>query len=395
MRKFRYPRSRLGAGLAVAGCGLLIAACGGGGSSSSSTESGSTEASGGGNAALEEATANLEEASKIPQFTLEAPSFDASKAAGKTIVTIPLASTDPYVADIDSSMHEVADKVGVKLVSWENEGSPQQQAQGIEHAIATKADVIVLQNLGPESLMPQLRSAKKAGIPVVVSHWYQNDEPMPAESAEVVTAQVTAPFAEGGKLSVDYAVTNSEDTAHPLIVTTDEFPISLTIKEAMKEELAAICSDCEAEEINVPLAEWQNGMSGAVQSALTKNPEINWVLPLYDSMSVGVEAGIRAAGKSSTVKIASFNGTPSILQLIQEGDIMQADMAEDPNWIGWATMDQAMRIAAGAEPIEDGNEHTPIRVFDDSNISEVGEPPVPGQGYGDAYEKGYEEMWGL
>jgi ribose transport system substrate-binding protein len=52
-------------------------------------------------------------------------------------------------------------------------------------------------------------------------------------------------------------------------------------------------------------------------------------------------------------------------------------------------------MAAGEDSIADGNEKTPLRIFDDSNIDETGTPPVGGKGYGDAYISGYKQLWGL
>ena len=86
-------------------------------------------------------------------------------------------------------------------------------------------------------------------------------------------------------------------------------------------------------------------------------------------MSIPASAAIRAAGKGTgQVKIASYNGTPDVLKLIQDGDIMAADMGENIGWLGYANMDQAFRILADGPIIQNGLEDTPLRVFDDSNV---------------------------
>jgi len=108
------------------------------------------------------------------------------------------------------------------------------------------------------------------------------------------------------------------------------------------------------------------------------------------------EAGIRAAGKGDgSIRIASYNGTPAIMKLIQDGDIMAAEQGENINWLAYANMDQAFRTLGGGPIIEDGFVQTPLRTFDDSNIDEAGTPPVGDKGYGDAYVKGYNELWGI
>ncbi len=379
---------------------FTVAACGdddddGGGGGGGSGDSGS-ESSGGDVEA--EAQAALDAASGIPDFTLEAESFDVSKAKGKTLFNIPVASTIPYVAAVDQEMKRVAEDQGVKFIQFENEGSPTQWAAGFNQAINRKVDLIVMQaGNDPRLVIPQLRRAKQAGIPVLVSHLYQNGESPPPEVADLITAYVTVPFHEAAALEVDYAVAQDgcDGVAKTLVINAEEVPPSNGIVKAMEDQLAKRCPDAEAVVVNVPVVDWGTKIAPETQSALTTNPDIKWVLPIYDSMSIGASAGVRAAGKTGQVKIASYNGTPDILKLIQDGDIVAADMGENINWLGWANMDQAFRILADGPIIEDGNEETPLRVFDDENVDETGVPPTPNEGYGDAYIDGYEQLWGI
>lgn len=390
------PVASLIAAILIVALSMFLVACGdddepaGGGSGNGAAEQ---PAEG----AKAEAAAEIEKNKAIPEFTLEAESFDVSKARGKTLFNIPVASTIPYVAAVDREMKKVAEEQGVKFVQYENEGSPTQWAAGISQAINRKVDLIVLQaGNDPRLVIPQLRRAKEAGIPVLVSHLYQNGTEPPEEVQDLITAYVTVPFWEAARLSVDYAVSQDGCDAKPVIITAKEVPPSDGIVNAMIEQLKKRCPDAEEPKvINTPVTEWGTRIRPEVQSALQADPKVNWILPIYDSMSLGAEAGIRAAGKAQDVRIASYNGTPEILKLIQDGDIMAANMGENINWLGWANMDQAFRILADGPIVEDGVEATPLRVFDDSNVEETGKPPTPDKGYGDAYTTGYRKLWGL
>src|SRR5690606_9693418 len=128
-----------------------------------------------------------------------------------------------------------------------------------------------------------------------------------------------------------------------------------------------------------------------VQSSLTADPKLNWVIPLFDSMSQFVTAGITSTGRTK-VRVATFNGTPSVLKMIQDGDILAMDAGESPDWLGHANMDQAFRLMSGMDPVE---QNTPMRLFDDENVDESGTPPELGKGYGDEYVAGYQKLWGL
>jgi ribose transport system substrate-binding protein len=391
------PLASLIAAIMIAALSMFAVACG------------DDEASDGGgdNAAAEQpagddgqaaAKAAIEKNKAMPEFTLDAEPFDVSKAKGKVVFNIPVSSTIPYVAAVDQEMKKVAEEQGVEFIQFENEGSPTQWASGFNQAISRGVDLIIMQaGNDPRLVIPQLKRAKEAGIPVLVSHLYQNGEEPPAEVKDLITATVTVPFHESGQLSVDYAVaeTGCADIK-PIIITAKEVPPSDGIVNAMMEQLKTRCPDAETPKvINTPVTEWGTRIRPEVQSALQADPNVNWVLPIYDSMSLGAEAGIRAAGKANDVRIASYNGTPAILKLIQAGDIMAANMGENINWLGWANMDQAFRILADGPIIEDGLEGTPLRVFDDSNVADTGNPPTPDKGYGEAYVEGYRKLWGL
>jgi ribose transport system substrate-binding protein len=104
-------------------------------------------------------------------------------------------------------------------------------------------------------------------------------------------------------------------------------------------------------------------------------------------------AAVTASGAGNDVKIVSFNGTPSVLKMIQDGTPVAMNVGENPEWLAYANMDQALRILAGEDPVS--SEHTPARVFTKDNVDDAGTPPELGKGYGDAYIAGYEKLWGL
>ena len=67
------------------------------------------------------------------------------------------------------------------------------------------------------------------------------------------------------------------------------------------------------------------------------------------------------------------------------------DVGENLDWLGYADMDQAMRILAGLPTVK--SENTPLRVFDATNVKEAGTPAKTNAGYGNAYVAGYNKIW--
>lgn len=327
-----------------------VTACGGD-DESDSASSGSGSASttsdgGGGGDAQATAKAAIEKGKEIPQFDLDAESFDASKASGMTVFNIPVSSAIPYVAAVDKEMQKVAKEMGIKWVQFENQGNPTQWASGMNQAISQKADLIILDaGIDPKLLIPQLRRAKEAKVKVLVNHLYQNGEAPDQQILDLIDGYITVPFHESGELSVQYAVADGgcDAVKSTLIINSKEVPPSQGIVDAMTAKLAELCPDAKPKVVNVPVVDWGTKIAPEVQSALAADPNMKWVLPIYDSQSIPAIAGIRGAGKATSVKVASYNGTPDVMKLIESGDIMAADMGENIEWLAYANMDQAMR----------------------------------------------------
>jgi ribose transport system substrate-binding protein len=110
-------------------------------------------------------------------------------------------------------------------------------------------------------------------------------------------------------------------------------------------------------------------------------------------MSQFAAPGITAAGKTGKVHIATFNGTPFVMKMLQTGNIVDFEVGENLDWIGYGNMDQNMRILAGLKPVK--TEHLALRAFTKDNINQAGTPPKVNVGYGTAYLKGYRKLWGI
>ena len=122
------------------------------------------------------------------------------------------------------------------------------------------------------------------------------------------------------------------------------------------------------------------------------NPEIDVIVPIYDSMSQFVVPALRLTGNLGSVKVATFNGTPFVLDYIQEGSVSM-DIGESLDWIAYATVDANMRDLCGLPVPEKLN--VPFYIFDESNAEMAGTPAQFDTGYGDAYVSGFRELWGL
>ncbi|MFC7658935.1 sugar ABC transporter substrate-binding protein [Pseudonocardia benzenivorans] len=140
-------------------------------------------------------TENVAKYKALPTFTPPGPPIDPTTLHGKRMYLIPLVP-NPFNQSIQETMQAIAQKIGMEFTIYPNQGKPSEWVQGMNAALTAKPDIIVLSTApDPRTLQPQLAAAKAAGIPVLVTHFYDDSSPVPPACegcAAGVTALVTA-----------------------------------------------------------------------------------------------------------------------------------------------------------------------------------------------------------
>ncbi|MHB1582125.1 MAG: sugar ABC transporter substrate-binding protein [Acidimicrobiales bacterium] len=326
-----------------------------------------------------------------PKFVDPGPAFDARKLdAGKTLFSIPVDSQDQFVQILENDMQAVAKQVGIKFVDYSNAGDPSSWTTGMEQAVSQHANLIdLLAGINPELLTPQVEAAKAAKIPVVASDAYSFGQ----ASDPLLAGVVDLAFKEVGTIMADWTISQSHGHADALVIESNDVVSSPLEAGAAVAAFHQNCPACKVKVINVPVADWASETQTQVESALRADPNLDYVIPVYDSQSEYVTPAISLAGDAGKVHIVSYDGTAFVLKYLQQKDDVVMDVGEDLKWIAWAIMDQEMRIMAGLKPV--ANEHTPLMIWTSKNIKSAGNPPQQSEGYGNSFVTGYEKLWKL
>ena len=306
------------------------------------------------------------------------------------MLSIPNSSANPFLKGIIKREIEVGKQLGLTVQEWQNQGQPSQWAQGVEFAVRNKFDIVnLISGVDPKTLEPQIRAAKAAGVKTMTSHFYDPSQPQ----NPLVAASLPVGFNAIGKLLADWAIMRSNGTAQIVVIKSSEVPPTEPLMRGLRDELAAHCPNCKiVNEINVGVTEWATKIQPSLQSALLANPGVNWVIPIYDSMSQFVVPAIQITGRKGKVKVATFNGTPFVLDYVRSGDV-DMNIGESLDWIAHATIDGYLRSLCGLPVPKDIG--VPFYIFDSSNVKDAGVPAQFDQGYGSDYVAGFRKTWGL
>ncbi len=339
---------------------------------------------------MDAAKALIEKYSQLPTFSAPGPAFDAQSCmADKKVFVIPLTNANPFNAAISQGFIDAADMVGIELRDWETQLDPAGWIQGINTAVAEGFDLIDLQGgLPPEFLQPQILEAQAAGVKVTATH---NWDATTQETPEWMDGAANTDYVTIGEIIAAWTIVQTEGNVNALVLGPDEITPTAPLRDAILGYLETNCPDCKTTYINVPVNDWATQGQPAVQNALLADPTINYVLPVYDSMSQFIVPAIQIAG--SDAKIVSYNGTPFVLDMMREADIVEMNVGESLGWVGMAGLDADMRLLCGLDPVTTLN--TPAYIFTDENVATAGNPATFNDGYGDVHIAGFRALWGL
>lgn len=332
-----------------------------------------------------EAAAMLPTLGAMPTFEPAGESFDAAAVMeGKSIFGIPGTGTDPFYVQMNKGMITAGEKVGYKFTVWNNQGQLSQYQQGFAQAITTGASLIdLLAGPDPNALQPQIKEAQDAGILVVSSHLSGIEQEVP-----YVDYNLPIDYKLAGQLLAAWVVEH-DPTAHVLVVVSDEIVSTESMREGISQEFDTYGPDIEYSFANVPIPEWGQKVKPQVQSAIVADPDLTYVIAIYDSMSQFITPAVDATDSADRVKIIGFNGTPFVIDLVREGKV-EMDLGESLQWSGWAIADAEMRLVGDMGLVEDMN--VPFRVWTEDNAAEAGVPADFGKGYGD-FQSEYLKLW--
>jgi ribose transport system substrate-binding protein len=326
-----------------------------------------------------------------PEFHPRGEPFDAHACAdGKKMLSMPNSSANPFLKGIITQEIKDGKELGLTVTEWENQGQPNQWVQGMNFAVQSHYNIVdLISGVDPKVIGPQIKAAADAGVKTMASHFYDPSQPVDP----LLAASLAVNFNQVGKILADWAIVRTQGKANIVIVETDEVPPTAPLVAGIVSELAANCPGCKiVQRINVGVTEWGTRIQPSVQSALIANPGVNFVIPIYDSMSQFVVPALRLTGKAASVKVATFNGTPFVLDYVQQGSV-DMDIGESLDWIARATIDGYLRALCGLEAPKDIG--VPFYIFDSANAKDAGTPAVFDQGYGSDYVAGFRKQWEL
>lgn len=287
-------------------------------------------------------------------------------------------------------MQRAAEALGWDFQSYDGQGDPAKQNAAFLSAIASGADVIAASSIDPSQVQSGMQAAVDAGIPIV-SGSSALSAPNSYEYADgqvQYAFDVSPDYAQMGRDQANWIAEDSDGKAVVGVFGDWEFPSVIANIEPLIEELDALgVTQYPLEKFTVNQVSTTLGPT--VVGFLKSHPDVTYIVAPHDPGAAAMVAAIQQAGLADSVKVVSIVGSQQNLDFIRNNQVQVVDEAYDNEYMGWAIVDQSIRLLNGQDLSDPINENMPYILLDETNL------PAPGSDWIAEfdYKSQFKELW--
>jgi ribose transport system substrate-binding protein len=250
-----------------------------------------------------------------------------------TIAFVPKALNSPFWAAMETAAAREAEGQGVHLVALaaDRETDVERQYQIIENLILQRVDAIMLAPSGSKELVPAIRKANDAGIPVLLLDTRIDSDAAESVGAEVITYIGSDNF-EGGAVAGRYLAAALGGSGHVAVIE------GISGHETADQRRLGFLSGLEAHPgvrvVASQTANWERALAyNVAENLLQAHPEIDAIFAANDEMALGAVEAADAAQRLNDVAIIGFDAIPDALDNIRAGRLL-GSVAQFPSEMG-------------------------------------------------------------
>jgi ABC-type sugar transport system substrate-binding protein len=177
---------------------------------------------------------------------------------------------------------------------------------------------------------------------------------------------------------------------HLLVMGDKEFPSVELTQVGLLDELKK-CTACVVDPVvYFTASQLPTQVANMTVGYLQTHPDINVMWSPYDPAAAAQVPAIKLAGLAGRMKLISVVAAAQNLDFIKQGNVQAADLAEGNDYLGWAGVDQAIRLLDKLPLAEPQGEGTPYALLDNTNLPSNGVWTTPFD-----YQTPFLALWGV
>ena len=248
----------------------------------------------------------------LTTIALSAPAV----AAGPSICVVHNNADHPSITALVKGMNDEGAIYGAKITYFDPALNPVKQVSMIEDCISRKPNVIVVNAVDPAAVVPALKKANEAGIPVLMQNADTTREGHAYTKAFIGSQSYDQGYAVG------QMIVNALGGKGNIVVITGKTGQTDTVNRTAGMQAAFKDAKASIDVLAVQPADWSKDKALTVmQDLLTRFPKIDAVFGQDDPMALGALEAIKAQGREKEIKVFGVNGNKEACQAIKAGDM--------------------------------------------------------------------------
>lgn len=243
----------------------------------------------------------------------EAPAEEPAAAAGSNIICVIVPPVEnPFFGAMQDIAAAKAEELGYEALRLVHDDDANKQLELFETCIAREAAAIILDNAGADASVAAIQAAKDAGIPSFLV-----DREITQEG--VAVSQIVSNNYQGATILAEYfAELMGEEGQYAELTGRDTDTNAHIRSQGYHDVLDEIPG---MEMVAQQTANWsQDEAFGVMESILQANPDIKGVIAGNDTMALGAQAALLAAGREDVI-VVGFDGSDDAIQSILAGEL--------------------------------------------------------------------------
>jgi ribose transport system substrate-binding protein len=297
----------------------------------------------------------------------------ADESKGKKVLMVQSFTAHPYVATIVKSFRERADSYGMNVTVIAAGLDAALQARQIDDGIARKYDLIVIQAISQQGVLPSLARAKQAGIPIILVN-----NPIKAGTEDMYVTFVGQDQTEMGRIAgkaiIEALKTSGRDGGKVALITG-------ALSEGVGPQRLAGIKAALAANPKIDIAATEDGhwdtatserIAGQLYARFAASGGLDLVYGMADNQAVAAMKAAQAAGIAvgSGPKQLAFVGGNCLkegIDAIKAGQ-MFATVSQIPSDVGKLAADAVNDYFAGKTLPK--NDLLPVEMITKANVAQ-------------------------
>ena len=244
-----------------------------------------------------------------------AASTDQPAAAdgGKKLICVIVPPVEnPFFGAMQEIAAKKAEELGYATLKLVHDDDANKQMELFESCIAQKASAIILDNAGADATVAAVQKAKDAGIPTFLV-----DREITKEG--VAAAQIVSNNYQGATILAEYFAQMMGEEGDYIELTGKDTDTNAHIRSQGYHDVLDKLPNMKM--VAQQTANWsQTEGYSVMESLLQANPNVKGVICGNDTMALGAQAALLAAGRSD-VFVVGFDGSDDAIQSIMQGEL--------------------------------------------------------------------------